>query len=459
MLKLRFLAKQRVKMADFSSLPQIDKIINLQCFKNALKPVIARIARDIINEQRRLLIQEKSALNKEQIITKITSEYENFKRKSLQRVINASGIVLHTNLGRSVIDESIYERAKSVICGYSNLEYDLQTGARSNRYDYSGALLSALFGCEDALIVNNNAAAVFLVLNTFAKNAQVIVSRGELVEIGGGFRIPEVMNASGAILNEIGTTNKTRLSDYENAINENTKMLLKVHRSNFQIQGFSSEVSINELANLGKKHEILSYYDLGSGSYAPLSWGLERIQASATKLLFSGVDLLSFSGDKLFGSVQAGIILANKNLIARLRSNQLLRMLRADKITLSLLCQSVMAYLKNENHLITTQKLINKSLNELESLANALISGLNEDAKKRAKIIKTSTFVGGGSLPNQQIPSIALQLSGNAKSLQAQFRAKNIIGRIENECFLLDLRALLDDDISALNLALNEILI
>lgn len=444
-------------MADFSSLPQIDKIINLQCFKNAPKPIIARIARDIINEQRELLIQEKNALNKEQIIAKITSEYENFKRRSLQRVINASGIVLHTNLGRSVIDESIYERAKSVICRYSNLEYDLQTGSRSNRYDYSGALLSALFGCEDALIVNNNAAAVFLVLNTFAKNAQVVVSRGELVEIGGGFRIPEVMNASGAILNEIGTTNKTRLSDYENAINENTKMLLKVHRSNFQIQGFSSEASINELANLGKKHEILSYYDLGSGSYAPLSWGLERIQASATKLLFSGVDLLSFSGDKLFGSVQAGIILANKNLIARLRSNQLLRMLRADKITLSLLCQSVMAYLKNENHLITTQKLINKSLDELESLANALISGLNENAKKRAKIIKTSTFVGGGSLPNKQIPSIALKLSGNAKSLQAQFRAKNIIGRIENECFLLDLRALLDDDISALNLALNEI--
>ncbi|KAF0590588.1 MAG: selenocysteine synthase [Candidatus Campylobacter infans] len=445
-------------MADFSSLPQIDKIINLQCFKNAPKPVITRIARDIINEQRELLIQEKSALNKEQIIAKITSEYENFKRKSLQRVINASGIVLHTNLGRSVIDENIYERAKSVICGYSNLEYDLQTGARSNRYDYSGALLSALFGCEDALIVNNNAAAVFLVLNTFAKNAQVIVSRGELVEIGGGFRIPEVMNASGAILNEIGTTNKTRLSDYENAINENTKMLLKVHHSNFQIQGFSSEVSINELANLGKKHEILSYYDLGSCAFSSLNWGLERIQASATKLLFSGVDLLSFSGDKLFGSVQAGIILANKNLIARLRSNQLLRMLRADKITLSLLCQSVMAYLKNENHLITTQKLINKSLNELESLANALISGLNENAKKRVKIIKTSTFVGGGSLPNKQIPSIALQLSGKAKSLQAQFRAKNIIGRIENECFLLDLRALLDDDINALNLALNEIL-
>ena len=445
-------------MADFSSLPQIDKIINLQCFNNAPKPVITRIARDIINEQRELLIQEKNALNKEQIIAKITSEYENFKRKSLQRVINASGIVLHTNLGRSVIDENIYERAKSVICGYSNLEYDLQTGARSNRYDYSGALLSALFGCEDALIVNNNAAAVFLVLNTFAKNAQVVVSRGELVEIGGGFRIPEVMNASGAILNEIGTTNKTRLSDYENAINENTKMLLKVHRSNFQIQGFSSEVSINELANLGKKHEILSYYDLGSGAFGSLNWGLERIQASATKLLFSGVDLLSFSGDKLFGSVQAGIILANKNLIARLRSNQLLRMLRADKITLSLLCQSVMAYLKNENHLITTQKLINKSLNELESLANALISGLNENAKKRVKIIKTSTFVGGGSLPNKQIPSIALQLSGNAKSLQAQFRAKNIIGRIENECFLLDLRALLDDDINALNLALNEIL-
>lgn len=445
-------------MANFSSLPQIDKIINLECFKDAPKAIIVRIARNIINKERQNLIQEKNAINKEEIISKISNEYENFKRKSLQKVVNASGVVLHTNLGRSVIDERIFERAKSVVCGYSNLEYDLENGTRSNRYDYSGELLSALFGCEDGLVVNNNAAAVFLVLNTFAKDAQVIISRGELVEIGGGFRIPEVMNASGVILNEIATTNKTRLSDYENAINENTKMLLKVHKSNFEIAGFNSEVSINELATLAKKHKILSYYDLGSGAFTPLNWGLERIQASVKTQLKSGVDLLSFSGDKLFGSVQAGIILANKNLIAKLRSNQLLRMMRVDKITLCLLCESIMAYLKNELELITTQKLINKSLDELENLANSIILALNENAKMRVEIIKTSTFIGGGSLPNKQIPSIAIKINAKAKSLQEKFRKKNIIGRIENESFLLDLRALLDDDISTLKAALNEIL-
>lgn len=445
-------------MPDFKTLPQVDKVLNLQCFKDALKPILASITRRVIDEQRALLKQSRSALSKDEIIDKIAKQYESFKHTSYQKVINASGIVLHTNLGRSVIDERIYERAKDMICSYSNLEYDLASAKRSNRYDYSGSLLAALFGCEDALVVNNNAAAVFLVLNTFARDADVIVSRGELVEIGGGFRVPEVMSASGAILKEIATTNKTRLDDYENAINENTKMLLKVHRSNFEIVGFSAECGIDEIARLAKKHNILSYYDLGSGSYEKLNWGLQRAQPCVNQALQSGVDLLSFSGDKLFGSVQAGIILGRKDLIVKLRSNQLLRMLRVDKVTLAILCQSTLAYLKNESKLIATPRLINRDLDELEKLANTLLDNLNEQSKSKVKILHSQTFVGGGSLPNRPIPTIAIALSGDARILEKKFRSKNIIGRIENESFLLDLRAVLDTDIDALKSALAQIL-
>lgn len=325
----------------FQNLPQIDKILNLERFKDAIKPVLGEISRDILKEQRELLKLGQNSLSKESIIEKIAQKYEQYKAGELAPLINATGVSIHTNLGRSVIDERIYERAKEIICSYSNLEYNLLSGSRGNRYDYSAGLLSTLFGSEDALIVNNNASAVFLVLNTFARGGETIVSRGELVEIGGSFRVPEVMSASGTSLKEIGTTNKTRLGDYENAINENTKMLLKVHRSNFDVVGFSEDVGIGEISNLAKSKGLLDYYDLGSGHIGDLPYNLDKDEPSVSKILQSGSSLVSFSGDKLFGSVQCGIILGKKELIAKLRKNQLLRMLRVDKVIISLLCESI----------------------------------------------------------------------------------------------------------------------
>lgn len=427
-------------MRDFSVLPQIDKILRHKKFRDFNKGILTFIARNTLENLRKNM----NFINQDEIFTLIENEYKKFNNSSLQKLINATGIVIHTNLGRSVLDAKIWDNVKDFACGYCNLEYDLEKGTRGNRYDYAAFLLSALFGCEDALVVNNNAAAVFLVLNTFAKGAKTIVSRGELVEIGGSFRIPDVMNESGTELKEVGTTNKTRLEDYESAIDESVKMLLKVHKSNYEITGFTSEVSINEIALLARNKGILSYYDLGGGAVLNLkSMGAEKCVRDALK---SGVDLLSFSGDKLFGSIQAGIILGSQELIAKLRKNQLLRMLRSDKITLALLCESLKAYLDKNYDRIPTIWALERSVGELEKLAN----NLNSKISNKAQIISTSTFAGGGTLPNRKIASVALAFSGNAKALESKFRSKNVIGRIENEKFLLDLRSVLPSDENAL---------
>ncbi len=435
-------------MRDFSVLPQIDKILRHKKFRDFNKGILTFIVRNTLENLRKNM----NFINQDEIFTLIENEYKKFNKTSLQRLINATGIVIHTNLGRSILDAEIWDNVKDFACGYCNLEYDLEKGTRGNRYDYAAFLLSALFGCEDALVVNNNAAAVFLVLNTFAKDAKTIVSRGELVEIGGSFRIPDVMNESGTELKEVGTTNKTRLEDYESAIDESVKMLLKVHKSNYEIIGFTSEVSINEIAHLARNKGILSYYDLGGGAVLNLkSMGAEKCVAEVLK---SGVDLLSFSGDKLFGSIQAGIILGSYELISKLRKNQLLRMLRCDKTTIAILVSTLRAYLDKNYEKITILSLLKRDLKELNELA----ININQKIQNKAKIISTSSYTGGGTLPNRKIPSIALCFSGNAKKLEEKFRQKNVIGRIENESFLLDLRSLLSSDIDRLVAITNEIL-
>ncbi|MBE2984056.1 L-seryl-tRNA(Sec) selenium transferase [Campylobacter sp. RM9344] len=437
----------------FQNLPQVDKILNLERFHDAVKPILSEISREILNEQRELLRQTSSCLSKDEIIEKIAQKYREYEQTGFVGVINATGVVIHTNLGRSVIDEQIYDRAKELVCSYSSLEYNLNLGQRGNRYDHISRLLSALFNSEDALIVNNNASAVFLVLNTFAKGGETVVSRGELVEIGGSFRVPDVMSASGTSLKEIGTTNKTKLSDYENALNENTKMLLKVHRSNFDIVGFSEDVGIDEIARLAREKNLLDYYDLGSGYVGELPYNLGKNEPNVSKVLQSGVSLVSFSGDKLFGSVQCGVILGKKELIAKLRKNQLLRMLRVDKVIISLLCESIKAYINKEFTLIPTVNQLYKSTHELEILANVI----NKSLKKELEIYHTSTFVGGGTMPNKNIPSVALCFEGDAMQNEARFRAKRVIGRIENDKFILDLRSVLDKDVNRLIKIINEV--
>ena len=440
-------------MQNLRTLPQIDKILNHKPFKDYNKGILARISRELLNSIRSNLKDEE--INEEKIYAQINKNYKAFEKKALKPLINATGIVMHTNLGRSVIDEKSWQRAKQIACSYSNLEYDLESGSRGNRYEFAGYLLSTLFGCEDALVVNNNASAVFLVLNTFGKGGRCVISRGELVEIGGGFRVPEVMKESGAILAEVGTTNKTRLSDYENALDENTKMLVKVHRSNFDIVGFKQDTSLEEVASLAKERGIISYYDLGGGAVSHLACC--DSEPAIQKLIKTGVDLLSFSGDKLFGSVQAGIILGKKELIAKLRKNQLLRMLRSDKITLALLASTVLSYLDKDYNSVPTVFLLSRSTSELKSVAKRI----NNSCKNIASIIDTATFGGGGTLPNVKIQSVALAFRAKKgqkiENLERDFRQKGVIGRIENQCFLLDLRSVLPSDESALITAINSI--
>lgn len=428
--------------------PKINKISDK--FSECFRPEILRISREIIEKERKKAIKGEKFLNESEIFDEISREYENFKNLELKSLINATGIVIHTNFGRSVISPEILDRAGKNLENYTNLEYDQNIGKRGNRYDYTAKLFSLLFDAPDALVVNNNAAAVFLVLNTFCKNKECVVSRGELVEIGGSFRIPEVMANSGAILHEIGTTNKTKLQDYENAICENTALLMKVHRSNFAISGFTGDVYMNEISKLAKKRGLIDYFDIGSGFVYDLNFNLTKDEPKISDLLRAGVSLISFSGDKLFGGVQAGIILGSRELISKLRKNQLLRMLRVDKITLSLLAETIKAYINKEFELIPTVSMINESEQNLRKNAEVVAHILSEN-KISFEICKTETFVGGGSLACRTYPSVAIAFGGiKPEILEEKFRKNGVIGRIENEKFLLDFRSIFKKDLKIL---------
>ena len=437
-------------MNELRKLPQIDKFIKNERFSGLDTSLLTKVARCELESLRAQILGGQNCPELDDIVQNTLARYEKASNLSLRSLINATGVIIHTNLGRSAIDPEILRRAQPVITGYSNLEYSVEKGGRSNRYDYVGGLLAELFGFEDAIIVNNNASAVFLVLNTFSKGGEAIISRGELVEIGGSFRVPEVMANSGAILREVGTTNKTNLRDYEEAINENSKLILKVHRSNFDIVGFSEDTAMPDLSALAKEQNLIDYFDLGSGFYGELPYGLERNEPNLKNL--KDASLVSFSGDKLFGSVQCGIILGKKGLIAKLKKNQLLRMLRVDKVIISLLAESVKAYANREFRLITTIKQLYKSVDELENTANFINSRL----KNPLEVVRTTTFVGGGTMPNKRIPSVALAVKGNANENEAKFRKNLVIGRIEEGKFLLDLRSVLDADVQNLIEKINE---
>ena len=437
-------------MNELRKLPQIDKFIKNERFFGLDTSLLTKVARAELESLRAQILGGRNCPELGAIVQNTLARYEKALNLSLRSLINATGVIIHTNLGRSAIDPEILRRAQPVITGYSNLEYSVEKGGRSNRYDYVGGLLAELFGFEDAAIVNNNASAVFLVLNTFSKGGEAIISRGELVEIGGSFRVPEVMSNSGAILREVGTTNKTNLRDYEEAINENSKLILKVHRSNFDIVGFSEDAAMPDLSALARERNLIDYFDLGGGFYGELPYGLERNEPNLKNL--KDASLVSFSGDKLFGSVQCGIILGKRELIAKLKKNQLLRMLRVDKVIISLLAESVKAYANREFELITTIKQLYKSVEELENTANFINSRL----KNPLEVVRTTTFVGGGTMPNKRIPSVALAVSGNANENEAKFRKNLVIGRIDEGKFLLDLRSVLDADVQNLIEKINE---
>lgn len=422
-------------------LPKVDKCLSHPLFEGCNATLVMKIARTKIEAIRQALIhQEIESFDEEALMQEIKKAYDALFEPSLKPLINATGVILHTNMGRSLISKTLLERASDVICNYSNLEYNLEMGSRGERYEHVSTHLKALLNVEDVLVVNNNASAVFLILNTFAKNKEVIVSRGELVEIGGSFRIPEVMKQSGAILNEVGATNKTKITDYADAINENTAMLMKVHQSNFSIEGFSEAVDYENIKQLSSNYNLLDYYDLGSGYVPKLPYNLGNREHSLEEILACNPSLISFSGDKLFGSVQAGIIAGRADLIAKLKKNQLLRMLRVDKITLSLLEESIKAYLAEEYEQIPTLWLLFRSVEELRQRALHVKEKIGAEA---CEIVESETYMGGGTLPNRRFPTIALHVKGKASFLEKKFREAHIIGRIENDQFLLDFRTIL----------------
>jgi L-seryl-tRNA(Ser) seleniumtransferase len=424
-------------------LPKIDKLIEDKLFANCAKKLLTKIAKNKVASLRKNILNNNlSSFSYEQLTKSIRQEYLNTLEPSLIPLLNATGIILHTNMGRSLISQNILNKVSKVISNYSNLEYDLQNACRGERYQHIISHFKSLLGVEDVLIVNNNASAVFLILNTFAKNKKVVVSRGELVEIGGSFRIPEVMKNSGAILKEIGATNKTNLNDYIDSIDENTSILMKVHKSNYSIEGFSSEVKFKDIVSLAKKYNLLDYYDLGSGCIATLPYNLSDKEESISDVLKYNPSLISFSGDKLFSSVQAGIIMGKKIYIDKLKKNQLLRMLRVDKITLSILEETIKEYLQDNFENIPTLKMLFTSINELELRIKNIINNLENNT---CELIKTTTYMGGGTLPNKTFPSLAIYIKGKANILDKYFRKKNIIGRIEHDKFLLDFRSIMPD--------------
>jgi len=441
------------------SIPKVDKFIENEKFDDLCSSLVVSITQEVLqNLRENILKKEVESFREDELVDAVLQKYSELTKPSLQKLINATGVIVHTNLGRSLIDEKAFERVKDVVTSYNNLEYDLAKGKRGERYSHISDVICRLLGCEDVLIVNNNASAVFLILNTFAKKKEVVVSRGELVEIGGSFRIPDVMKHSGAKLIEVGATNKTHLYDYEDAISDKTSMLMKVHKSNYSIEGFSSEVEFKELVKLAHEKNLIDYYDMGSGHLVDLPYGLDQHEPSVLKYMQENPSLLSFSGDKLLGSVQAGIIVGKKEYIDKLKKNQLLRMLRVDKLTLALLQESVTSVLLNKIDEIPTLKMLFTHTDELRENALSLQDAIKSICE--SEIIETKTVIGGGTTPNRTIPSIALTIkikNYKQNKMEKLFRAKKIIGRIEDDKFLLDFRAIQKSEIPLIINVVKEI--
>lgn len=383
----------------------------------------------------------------------VVTELAGITRPSLRPVINATGVVLHTNLGRAPLPPAAIAAVHEIAGGYSNLEYDLDAGERGSRYSHCVALLREITGCEDALVVNNCAAALILAVDTFARDREVIVSRGELVEIGGSFRIPDIMRRGGARLVEVGTTNRTHLADYASAITRETGAIIKVHRSNFSITGFTAEVPAAELSALGKEKGVPLVHDLGSGLLIPLDeFGL-RDEPTAADALRDGADVVTLSGDKLLGGPQAGIMLGGAGVIEKLRTNPLARALRVDKLTIAALGATLALYRDRSTALreIPVLAMLTASPAALKSRADSVAAALRA-RRVRCDVVPSESSVGGGSFPTAVLPSFAVALDGIADLLEKTLRAGEppVIGRIRDGRMLLDVRSVLPREDDAL---------
>ena len=434
------------------AIPSIDRLLTTQPI-SALMDSVARgrvvdLLRQIQSEQRAGIAP--GEYDPEWYASAVQERLERLDMASLRRVINATGVVLHTNLGRAPLAEEAIAAMVRVAAGYSNLEYDLAAGTRGSRYDHCRALLCELTGADDALVVNNNAAALILALNTLAAAREVVVSRGELVEIGGSFRVPEIMERSTARLREVGATNRVHLADYANGMSNETGAVLKVHPSNFRITGFTSEVDLGELATLAHSRGLALIHDLGSGLLFDLTTYGFPAEPGPRHALAAGADLVTMSGDKLLGGPQAGIIVGRTELIAALRKNPMCRALRVDKLTLAALEATLRLYRDPERarERIPTLRMLTAAPEQIETRARRLAERIGQSGIPTA-VVKTDALVGGGAFPDVQLPSFGIAvISERADDLDARLRAYTpaVVGRIAQGQLILDLRTVADSE-------------
>jgi L-seryl-tRNA(Ser) seleniumtransferase len=470
--------KTETKSELFRELPSVDELLHAPDFAelvavhgstavtDAIRSVLARLREQISSG---LLTRESLQLALDGLKSAIDAQLRRALGYSLRPVINATGVILHTNLGRAPLAEDALAHAREAGRTYSNLEFDIETGERGKRDVHVDRLFRKLLRVESTdhvetaasavppgqspaepgtrtstIVVNNNAAAVLLALNTLAEGGEVIVSRGELVEIGGSFRIPDVMAKSGATLREVGTTNRTRIADYEKAISDKTRLLLRVHRSNFEITGFTEQPSIEELIALGRRRGIPFMEDLGSGALVDLEQFGIRGESSVLDSLHAGVDVVTYSGDKLLGGPQAGLLSGRPDLIARMRSNSLFRALRVDKMTYAALEDTLLAYVKRDYAAIPALRMMSLTKEEISSRAEALRDRA-QSPKMKIDVIEGDSLLGGGAAPSSVLPTALLALTCDnlsADELSAKLRHFDppIIGRVEEGRVLLDLR-------------------
>jgi L-seryl-tRNA(Ser) seleniumtransferase len=448
------------------NLPAIDSFLQ----RESLQTLIHKHGREAVRDRLREVLDEvrtelKSGLENSDegiIEQKLQQRFAKKQQALTQRVINATGVVLHTNLGRAPLSQTALDAIQQAASGYCNLEFDLATGARGKRGTGLEEMLRDWLGCEAVAVVNNCAAAVYLTLNTLAEGGEIVVSRGELVEIGGAYRLPDVIEKSGATLREVGTTNRTRISDYEKAINEKTKILLRSHTSNFRIVGFTESPSLQELTQLSQKYNIPFFEDLGSGALLDLQpfgiYGEPSVQHS----LKSGVPLLAFSGDKLLGGPQAGIILGKREYIDRIKRNPLMRAFRVDKLIFAALEATMTAYIKgNAAQEVPVISALSATKIEINQRAKMFVRRVKNE-KLMLKLIDGNSMVGGGSAPDAALPTKLISVACNdfsATQIEAKLRNQTppIIGRIEDDKFLIDLRTVHKNEEKELQTALVQL--
>jgi L-seryl-tRNA(Ser) seleniumtransferase len=457
------MAQKEVKnLRQFPSVEQLLQSPEISASIDGLPRQLAvELVRQSVNDLKRKVKSQKRSVSRIELVERAGSLLESWKHKELQKVINATGIVVHTNLGRAPLGKELISQISESISAYNNLELDLQTGKRGNRGEACEKYLAILCGAESATTVNNCAAALFIILNTFAQKKCVLLSRGELVQIGGGFRIPDILKRSGAKLTEIGATNITNLKDYSEAIDNSTSLILKVHKSNFVQAGFTKEVELSRLATVASKNSLILVHDLGSGAVFQTKKLLGHEEPTPHQSIRNGADIVCFSGDKMLGGVQAGLIAGKKDLIDQIKKNPLFRTVRLDKIILAALEKILKSYL-NGTHTtdIKLWKLLSVSEGDLYKRAKKITASL--DNPEFISVEATKSYIGGGGLPESALPSVGLIFSKklNPEDLQTAFRKSSppIIGRIENDRFILDLKAIDENDLELLEIAIKQVL-